>query len=138
MAFDGGGVAQFARGGSFANTVVNGVTPFRFASGGAMRNGVMGEAGPEAIVPLTRTAQGDLGVRSVGGGAQVNVEVIDQRGANAAPIDVETQMGAFGPIVRIIARDEAQKAVAGYSKGGGLTADMRQTYNIRQPAVNRG
>jgi lambda family phage tail tape measure protein len=134
--YDGAGRIAFARGGTFTNSVVNGNTPFRFASGGAF--GVMGEAGPEAIVPLTRTAQGDLGIRSVGGGAQVKVEVIDQRGSGAAPIDVETQMGAFGPIVRIIARDEAQKAVSGYAKGGGLSTDLRQGYGIRQPAVNRG
>jgi lambda family phage tail tape measure protein len=127
-----GNVFPFAKGG-----VVNGLTPFRFGQGGAM-SGIMGEAGPEAIVPLTRTPQGDLGIRSSGGGAQVKVEVIDQRGAGAAPIDVETQMGAFGPIVRIIARDEANKAVAGYAKGGGLTNQLRQDYNLRQPAVNRG
>ncbi len=125
-------VVPFAKGG-----VVNGVTPFRFGQGGAM-SGIMGEAGPEAIVPLTRTPQGDLGIRSTGGGSQVKVEVIDQRGGNAAPIDVETQMGAFGPIVRIIARDEANRAVAGYAKGGGLTNQLRQDYNLRQPAVNRG
>jgi lambda family phage tail tape measure protein len=130
-------VIPFARGGSFTNAVVNGNTPFRFGSGGAF-SGVMGEAGPEAVVPLTRTAQGDLGVRSIGGGAQVKVEVIDQRGSGAAPIDVETQMGAFGPIVRIIARDEAQKAVNGYAKGGGLNTDLRQNYGIKQPAVSRG
>lgn len=127
----GGNVIPFAKGG-----VVNGVTPFRFGQGGAM-SGIMGEAGPEAIVPLTRTPQGDLGIRSTGGSAQVKVEVIDQRGSGA-PIDVETQMGAFGPIVRIIARDEANKAVQGYAKGGGLTNQLRQDYNIRQPAVNRG
>lgn len=132
-AFDQGGKMAFARGG-----VVNSITPFRFGQGGAFP-GVMGEAGPEAIVPLTRTAQGDLGIRSVGGGgSQVKVEVIDQRGSNAAPIDVETQMGAFGPIVRIIARDEANKAVAGYAKGGGLTNDLRRDYGVRQPAVARG
>jgi phage-related minor tail protein len=101
-------------------------------------SGIMGEAGPEAIVPLTRTPQGDLGIRSTGGGASVKVEVIDQRGSGAAPIDVETQMGAFGPIVRIIARDEAQKAVNGFAKGGGLTNQLRTDYNIRQPAVSRG
>lgn len=126
-----GNVFPFAKG-----SVVNGVTPFRFGQGGAM-SGIMGEAGPEAIVPLTRTPQGDLGIRSTGGSAQVKVEVIDQRGSGA-PIDVETQMGAFGPIVRIIARDEANKAVQGYAKGGGLTNQLRQDYNIRQPAVNRG
>lgn len=61
-AFSGGRVSAFANGG-----VVNGPTHF------AMRGGVglMGEAGPEAIMPLARGADGKLGVR--GGGSMVNV-----------------------------------------------------------------
>ncbi|MGY3161107.1 phage-related minor tail protein, partial [Ewingella americana] len=39
-------------------------TMFAFAQGA----GVFGEAGPEAIMPLTRAADGSLGVRAVGGG----------------------------------------------------------------------
>jgi hypothetical protein len=30
----------------------------------------MGEAGPEAILPLTRTSSGNLGVEAVGGGSE--------------------------------------------------------------------
>lgn len=68
----------FAKGGTFSR---GHVTPF--ATGGIvdaptyfpMRNGtgLMGEAGPEAIMPLTRGADGRLGVRSQGGNAPVNV-----------------------------------------------------------------
>jgi len=47
--------------------VVDGATPF--SSGGKM--GVLGEAGPEAIMPLTRGADGRLGVQSSGGGGNV-------------------------------------------------------------------
>ena len=35
----------------------------------------MGEAGPEAIMPLTRTPSGDLGVRTQGGGGMAVVEI---------------------------------------------------------------
>ncbi|MFS9562674.1 phage tail tape measure protein [Enterobacter hormaechei] len=45
----------------FRNGVVNSPTMFAFAKGA----GLMGEAGPEAIMPLTRTADGSLGVRMV-------------------------------------------------------------------------
>ena len=40
-----------------------------------MRNGtgLMGEAGPEAILPLSRGPDGRLGVKSGGSGNQVNV-----------------------------------------------------------------
>lgn len=56
------GVA-FAKGGAFTNTVVNTPTPFSFGGG---QLGVMGEAGPEAIMPLTRGSDGSLGVRAIG------------------------------------------------------------------------
>ena len=51
------GALWFARGG-----VVEGMTPFRYNEG----VGVMGEAGPEAIMPLHRMPNGDLGVMSAG------------------------------------------------------------------------
>ena len=60
---------KFAKGGvmdspdlsRFRNGVVNSPTMFAFAKGA----GLMGEAGPEAIMPLTRTADGTLGIRAV-------------------------------------------------------------------------
>lgn len=66
-AFDGGTPTAFAKGGSFTNGVVT--QPTLFSMGGAFEGlGKMGEAGPEAIMPLARTDSGDLGVRMVGGG----------------------------------------------------------------------
>lgn len=59
-AFSGGRVRAFAKGG-----VVGGPTTFPMRDG----TGLMGEAGPEAIMPLERGADGKLGVRSSGGGA---------------------------------------------------------------------
>lgn len=63
------GTAQaFAKGGAFTNSVVNSPTPFMFANGGSFGNlGVMGEAGPEAVMPLTRDSSGRLGVAVNGG-----------------------------------------------------------------------
>lgn len=57
---------KFAKGGAFTNRIVNTPTLFRFANGAKM--GEMGEAGPEAIMPLTRGPNGKLGVRASGGG----------------------------------------------------------------------
>ena len=56
------GIAAFANGGTFSDSIVNSPTLFQFADGGATRNGVMGEAGPEAIMPLKRGSDGRLGV----------------------------------------------------------------------------
>ncbi len=68
-----GGVLPFAKGG---------ITPF--ASGGVVSSptyfpngksiGLMGEAGSEAILPLSRTSDGRLGVAS--GGGKGNVQVV--------------------------------------------------------------
>lgn len=63
-----GGVYDSPSLSAFSNGIVRNPTMFAFAKGGA---GIMGEAGPEAIMPLTRAADGSLGVRSVGtGGGQ--------------------------------------------------------------------
>ena len=57
---------------AFANQVVNKPTFFPFAKG----VGLMGEAGPEAIMPLSRTSNGRLGVVAQSAGAgTVNVVV---------------------------------------------------------------
>lgn len=61
------GTAQrFANGGAFTNSIVTSPTLFRFANGAKM--GEMGEAGPEAIMPLKRGPNGSLGVQVHGGG----------------------------------------------------------------------
>jgi lambda family phage tail tape measure protein len=66
---------RFSKGSPFTNKVVNQPTPFRFASGSGFSKGLMGEAGPEAIMPLARTSSGDLGVQTTGGGSQTPVQV---------------------------------------------------------------
>ena len=62
----GGNVRPFARGG-----VVSGPTAFPLTGG----MGLMGEAGPEAILPLSRGADGRLGVSAGAGGAPISVTV---------------------------------------------------------------
>ncbi|MGO4907142.1 phage tail tape measure protein [Pseudorhodobacter sp. W20_MBD10_FR17] len=72
------GVMPFANGGAFAQGRV-----MPFAKGGVVSSpthfpmrgatGLMGEAGPEAIMPLARGADGRLGVQSAGGGQSVTV-----------------------------------------------------------------
>lgn len=57
-------ITKFANGGAFTNSIVNSPTLFKFAQG----TGLMGEAGPEAIMPLKRGPNGALGVQMHGGG----------------------------------------------------------------------
>lgn len=83
-----GGVQKFAVGG-----IVDQPTPFAFAGAGggsSPKLGLMGEAGPEAIMPLRRTSGGRLGVEVAGGSAApvtvvVNVDAsgaTDQKGGD--------------------------------------------------------
>ena len=72
-AFQSGKVTAFARGG-----VVSKPTFFPMAKG----MGLMGEAGPEAVMPLTRTRAGKLGVQSIGGGGNVYTVNVDARGSS--------------------------------------------------------
>lgn len=74
-AFAQGRVVPFAKGGIVS-------APTSFPMRGA--TGLMGEAGPEAIMPLTRGADGRLGVQSAGGGRPVQVTM------NISTPDVES------------------------------------------------
>ncbi len=65
-AFSGGRVTPFATGG-----IVSSATAFPMRGG----TGLMGEAGPEAIMPLARGADGKLGVRGGGGAVTVNMNI---------------------------------------------------------------
>src|SRR5450830_41010 len=79
-----GGVQMFADGGAFTNSIVSKPTSFGMANGNM---GIAGEAGPEAIMPLTRTSSGKLGVMAMGGGSgatQINVEVHIDGDGNAS------------------------------------------------------
>ena len=64
--FSGGNVVPFARGG-----IVDSPTVFPMKN----RIGLLGESGPEAILPLKRGPGGKLGVESSGGGGNVTVEI---------------------------------------------------------------
>ena len=112
---DGGafnnGLQFFASGGVFTNQVVS--RPTMFAHGGGF--GVMGEAGPEAIMPLTRAPNGKLGVATQGGsGVQNNVNIsvsISQTGNAESDSKADSEQGRRiarmldGKIIEVLARE---------------------------------
>lgn len=84
--FSQGRVTPFANGG-----IVSGPTSFPMRGG----MGLMGEAGPEAIMPLARGADGKLGVRGAGGRAinvVMNVTTPDVQGFNRSQGQIAAQM----------------------------------------------
>lgn len=81
----------FKDGAAFTNGVYNSPTLFKFANGGQF--GVMGEAGPEAVMPLRRGPDGSLGVQADGVGQDVVVNVYNNSNAQASVNKRQTSQG---------------------------------------------
>lgn len=111
------GIATFARGG-----IVDSPTLFKFANGGAMQTGLMGEAGPEAIMPLTRGPGGQLGVSNFGGGGDVNVVVNVDASGNSNVQGDQAQAKQLGVAVSAAVQAELVKQ----QRPGGLLAGTRR------------
>lgn len=105
----------FANGGVFDGGMVTRPTVFPFASGGAGRFGLMGEAGPEAIMPLKRGSDGRLGV--AGGSGTTNVVVnVDATGSS-----VQGDQGQGAALGRAVA-SAVQAELIKQKRPGGLLA----------------
>lgn len=100
---------------AYSNTIVDRPTLFPFATG----IGLMGEAGEEAILPLTRTSGGDLGVKAQGGG-NVTVNVYNQGGEKKDVSDTQIKFDPRGMVVDIFLRDMAENGPMRRSMAGGF------------------
>jgi len=111
------GYDYFAKGGTFANSIVRTPTLFKYAKGGALATGVMGEAGPEAVMPLTRGPNGKLGVSNYGVGGDVSVVVnVDASGSKVQGDN--QQANQLGRMVSVAVQQELLKQ----KRPGGLLA----------------
>jgi lambda family phage tail tape measure protein len=114
---------KFANGAAFANGIVpfanggivNSPTLFKFAKGGGFNTGLMGEAGPEAIMPLRRGADGKLGVAGGGGSTTINVNV------DASGSQVQGNAGQGAALARAISA-AVQSEMVKQRRPGGLLA----------------
>ena len=99
LPFKDGGVVSSGRVRAFANGgIVDRATTFPMQNG----VGLMGEAGPEAILPLSRGADGKLGVRSASGGSVVNITM------NISTPDAESFKKSKSQIAAQVSRALAQ------------------------------
>jgi tape measure domain-containing protein len=134
-AFAGPLANAFAKGGAFSSGVrrfatggiVNGPTLFPFADGGAMQMGLMGEVGPEAIMPLQRGSDGSLGVRAAMGGNGMG-------GSGSPVLNMSFETSTING-VEYVSRDQLEAAMAqtrhqasrdGANKGMAMTLDKIQ------------
>ena len=84
---------------AYSNSIVDTPTYFAFAKGA----GLMGEAGPEAIMPLTRSPDGSLGVRVMGSQPEMS------NGSSSPNITQHIHVNGNGDAALIRAMEEAAR-----------------------------
>lgn len=129
--FNAGSVQKFAKGGAFTNQLATSPTLAPMA--------LFGEAGPEAIMPLTRTAGGELGVKAVapqpvgmGAGPTINLHVetnVIMQGDGATSQTTVSGADSDGMAQRIAQdmQDAATQAVRRELGQGGLIRQFVET-----------
>jgi lambda family phage tail tape measure protein len=107
--FASNGIQPFANGG-----IVSRPTLFPFAKG----IGLMGEEGPEGILPLRRGKDGKLGVIAGGGGGSTTINIsVDAKGSS-----VQGDNGQSGALARAIAGAVQNELIKQKRPGGILTS----------------
>jgi lambda family phage tail tape measure protein len=113
-AFAASGVQEYANGGAFHNSVLNKPTQF-FANGGLA---VAGEAGSEAVMPLTRIG-GKLGVQSTGTGVvvqpQIKINIVNNAGAK---VETQQQTDNDGNINMTVMINQIEGAISDRARRG--------------------
>lgn len=106
-----GGTQFFADGGAFTNSIVSTPTAFNTQNG----RGVMGEAGPEAIVPLARSSDGKLGVRMAGGGGS----------SGSSGVNVNIYISESGDVSSDVSGDQTTTSVKEFGRQMGEIAAQK-------------
>jgi len=127
MSYALGGIPGYAKGGTFTNQIVNQPTLFRAANG----MGLMGEAGPEAIMPLKRDSSGRLGVS--GGGNDISV-VVNNYGKERAEVKESTD-GRGNRRIEVVVGEMVSGELT--RVGSPLQQTFSNTYGLSMPPGRR-
>jgi phage-related minor tail protein len=87
--------------------------------------GVMGEAGPEAIMPLKRNSQGRLGVEA----SPTNITIINNAGAEVQTSEVTNSDGSKQIDILI------ERKVKDMFGSGSMDKSMRSSYGLTRAAT---
>ena len=127
-----GNVFQSAGLHAYANTVQSRPFVFPFAKGAAF--GVGGEAGPEAIMPLTRMNNGKLGVMAANDGPSVQVIINNNASGTQAAASERTDQNG-NRFIEVIIDQIDQKLASNMVQGrGALTNAVQATYALNRSA----
>lgn len=129
----GGGTAPIEGGGGIGSQL----TPF--ASGGIIdspmffkygsnKRGVAGEAGTEAILPLTRNANGDLGVASAGS-APVNINIINNTSSEITQKETTDSTGAR--TIEILIQGKVKEGIM----NGQFDSAMKSSFGLNRKGI---
>ena len=129
--FDSSGIQAFANGGTFTNSIVSEPTLFKFAKG----TGLMGEAGPEAIMPLRRGSDGSLGVVASGGSSSgsVSVQVINNTSSQATTNETVDSRG--NRKIEVVIGDMQAGEIA--RNGSASQKSIKSTFGIKPQLIRR-
>lgn len=123
-----GGVYSSPSLSAYSGGVYDSPRVFAFARGA----GVFGEAGPEAIMPLSRDSSGKLGVKAQGAGG-VTVNVINN--ATGTQATQQTRQGAGGQTIVDVVIEQVKNAMIGdIGKGGAFAGALESQYALSRSA----
>lgn len=128
----GGGISSLSGG------VYNKPTLFSFGVQKFAKGGVLGEAGPEAVMPLARMSNGKLGVQSTGGTQPtfVSITIVNQTGIEADATATATPNSNGGMNIEVmIDRIVAKKL---NTPGTASNRAVRQFSGVQQQIIKQG
>ena len=110
--------------GAYENQILDKPTLFAFENG----VGLAGEAGEEAIMPLTRTASGDLGVRAETGGSSIvqQINIYEAKGTTAT-----VEQSDDGRTLNVIIEQVESNIQGRMTRGAGLATFLDSRYGRR-------
>ncbi len=107
-----GGTQFFADGG-----VVSSPTGFAMAGG---KMGVMGEAGPEAVMPLSRGSDGKLGVKASGGSSSSTTQINNNLTVSIGSVDSNERKVELLQEIQKVMVSTAKQTMANEMRQGGM------------------
>ena len=133
FAANGNTFGQYAKGDVFTNKVYSQPTQFHFKDGAGFSQGELGEAGPEAVMPLKRTANGSLGVAvtgSGGGGGAAPVNVIIQNNTSEKATVQKTSRSDGSQEIRAIIGAAVQETAKNIGNNGVVANAVQSQYGM--------